>query len=72
MPLQHDSGGAFGRDEAIGALNEGARAASGAERLQGVETDVQDQIVGGVNGANECNVYLACCEFPTGYFEGVE
>ena len=63
---------AFGRHESVGPLDEGARASGGAERLQRFEADMEDQVVGSIDRADEADVDLAGLEFSAGDLDGVE
>ena len=70
--LEHHKARAFCRDEAIGALVEGARAPRLAHRIEGAEADVEEQVIGVVHATCEHHIGAPFLEAITRDLDGVE
>lgn len=69
---QCQDGRALGGDQSVGAVVEGPGSAGAAQRLQGGEADVQQQIAGAVDAAGEHDVGGAVVQAVAGQFDRVQ
>ena len=69
---QRDESASLGRHEAVGASVERSRPAGAAQRIQGRETLVDEQVIGAVDRAGQHQVGGAIVQPIAGQFDGVQ